>query len=82
MNCLDSFKYFITSSGAIDDDLIDSSIDKQEYTKDDFFMISFTGTEDFAGSGFTNLINSLLNKKTGNFVAGNNEEEGNLYLFE
>ena len=80
VNCLDSFKYFITSSGAIDDDLIDSSVDKQGYTKDDFFMMSFTGTEDFAGSSFTNLINSLLNKKTGNFVAGANENESNLYF--
>lgn len=80
VNCLDSFKYFITSSGAIDDDLIDSSVDNQGYTKDDFFMMSFTGTEDFAGSGFASLINSLLNKKSNNFVAGINEEEGNLYF--
>lgn len=80
VNCLDSFKYFITSSGAIDDDLIDSSISKQGYTKDDFFMMSFTGTEDFAGSGFTSLINSLLNKKSNNFVAGTKESEGNLYF--
>ena len=70
----------MTSSGAIDDDLIDSSVNKQGFTKDDFFIMSFTGTEDFAESGFTDFINSLLNKKTGNFVAGTHEENGNLYF--
>lgn len=80
VNNLDSFKYFITSSGAIDDELIDSSVKKQGYTKDDFFMVSFTGTEDFAGSGFTSLIDSLLNKTSNNFVSGTNENEGNLYF--
>lgn len=80
VNNLDSFKYFITSSGAIDDDLINTSVSKQGYTKNDFFMMSFTGTEDFAGSGFTNLINSLLNRKDSNFIEGTNESEGNLYF--
>ena len=80
VNNLDSFKYFITSSGAIDDDLINSSVTKQGYTKNDFFMMSFTGTEDFAESGFTNLINSLLNRKDSNFIEGTNEKEGNLYF--
>ncbi len=80
VNCLDSFQYFITSSGAIDDDLIDSSVSKQGYTKDDFFITAFTGTEDFAYSGFNDLINRLLNKESGNFVSGTNEENGNLYF--
>ena len=35
INNLDYFKYFITSSGAVDPDKIDSSIQKQGYTKDD-----------------------------------------------
>ena len=80
VNCLDSFKYFITSSGAIDDDLIDSSVSKQGYTKDDFFITSFTGTEDFAYYGFNDLINSLLDKESGNFISGTSEENGNLYF--
>lgn len=80
VNNLDSFRYFITSSGAIDDDIINSSITKQGYTKKDFFMMSFTGTEDFAGFGFTNLIKSLLNRKDSNFIERTNEKEGNLYF--
>ena len=67
INNLDYFKYFITSSGAIDPDTIDNSVQKQGYTKDDFFMMSFTGTEDFAGSGFTSLIDYLKNTDSGNF---------------
>ncbi len=80
VNNLDSFRYFITSSGAIDADIIDTSVAKQVYTKDDFFIVSFTGTEDFAESGFTNLIDNLINKKSNNFVSGTNENEGNLYF--
>ena len=80
VNNLDSFKYFITSSGAIDDDLIDESVQKQGYTPNDYFIMSFTGTEDFAGSGFTSLIESLLDKPSHNFVAGTNENNGNLYF--
>ena len=80
VNNLDSFKYFITSSGAIDSSLIDNSVQKQGYTSKDFFMMSFTGTEDFAGSGFTSLINDLLDKSSKNFIAGTNEQNGNLYF--
>lgn len=80
INNLDSFKYFITSSGAVDDRLIDSSVEKQGYTSKDFFMMSFTGTNDFAGSGFTSLINELLNKPSKNFIAGTNEQNGNIYF--
>ena len=71
INNLDSFKYFITSSGAVEPDLIDSSVQKQGYTKNDFFMMSFTGTEDFAGSGFTSLINYLKSTNSGNFDDNN-----------
>lgn len=71
INNLDYFKYFITSSGAVDPDKIDSSIQKQGYTKDDFFMMSFTGTEDFAGSGFQSLIGYLKNSSSKNFDDNN-----------
>lgn len=80
VNNLDSFKYFITASGAIDSNLIDNSVQKQGYTSKDFFMMSFTGTEDFAGSGFTSLIDDLLNKSSENFIAETNEQNGNLYF--
>ncbi len=80
VNNLDSFKYFITSSGAISSNIIDSSVQEQGYTSKDFVIMSFTGTNDFAGSGFTSLINELLNKPSNNFIAGTNEINGNLYF--
>lgn len=60
--------------------MIDTAVQKQGYTSNDFFMMSFTGTQDFAGSGFTILINELLEKSSGNFIAGTNEQNGNLYF--
>lgn len=80
MNNLDEFKYFITSSGAVSSSDIDNSVKRQGYTNKDFFMMSFTGTEDFAGDGFEGLINDLLNKPSNNFIAGTNENNGNLYF--
>ena len=44
--------------------MIDTAVQKQGYTPNDFFMMSFTGTKDFAGSGFTSLINELLEKSS------------------
>lgn len=60
--------------------MIDAAVQKQGYISNDFFMMSFTGTQDFAGSGFTSLINELLKKSSGNFIAGTNEQNGNLYF--
>ena len=80
VNCLDRFKYFITSSGSISRSTIDESVGKQGKTKNDFFMMSFTGSNDFARSEFTNLINNLLSSSSGNFVNGTNEKNGNLYF--
>ena len=80
VNCLDRFKYFITSSGSISRSTIDESVGKQGKTKNDFFMMSFTGSNDFARSEFTNLINNLLSSSSGNFVNGTNENNGNLYF--
>lgn len=54
--------------------MIDAAVQKQGYTSNDFFMMSFTGTQDFAGSGFTSLINELLKKSSGNFIAGTNSK--------
>lgn len=42
--------------------------------------MSFTGTNDFAASGFTSLIEELLNKSSNNFIAGADESNGNLYF--
>ena len=80
VNCLDRFKYFITSSGSISRTTIDESISKQGKTKNDFFIMSFTGTNDFASSEFTSLINKLLSSSSGNFINGTNENNGNLYF--
>ena len=60
--------------------MIDIAVQKQGYTSSDFFMMSFTGTQDFAGSGFTSLINELLEKSSCNFIAGTNEQNGNIYF--
>ena len=80
VNCLDRFKYFITSSGAISKETIDESVAKQGKTKNDFFIMSFTGSGDFARTEFTNLINNLLSSSSGNFINGTNENNGNLYF--
>ena len=80
VNCLDRFKYFITSSGSISKSTIDESVAKQGKTNKDFFIMSFTGSNDFAENEFTNLINDLISSSSRNFINGTNEINGNLYF--
>jgi len=82
LNCLDAFRYFMPSSGAIDStgNRLDQAVSESGYTWKDFFIFAATGTSDFACSQFTNQINGMLSQDTGNFIEADNEAEGNLAL--
>ena len=80
LNCLDAFRYFMPSSGAIDStgNRLDQAIAESGYTWKDFFIYAATGTSDFACSQFTNQIHGMLSQDSGNFKESDNETEGNL----
>lgn len=80
LNCLDAFRYFMPSSGAIDSsgNSLDRAVTESGYTWKDFFIFAATGTSDFACSQFTNQIDGMLGQKSGNFREADNEAEGNL----
>lgn len=80
LNCLDAFRYFMPSSGAIDPtgNRLDQAVAESGYTWKDFFIFAATGTSDFACSQFTNQMNGMLSQDSGNFKEADNEAQGNL----
>lgn len=80
VNCLDEFRYFMPSSGAIDStgNTLDRVVTESGYQWNDFFIFAATGTSDFASSQFTSQINGMLNQQSGNFREADNETDGNL----
>lgn len=80
LNCLDAFRYFMPSSGAVDStgNSLGQAVMESGYRWNDFFIYAATGTSDFACSQFTNQINGMLNQESGIFKEANNEMEGNL----
>ena len=80
INCLDEFRYFMPSSGAVDStgSVLDRAVTESGHRWDDFFIYAATGTADFAASQFTNQINGMLGQTSGNFREADNEAEGNL----
>lgn len=76
--CLDYFRYFFPSSGAITSsgDYMDNIVERSGYGKDDFFIWGMSGTNDFAYSGFTSQMNAMFNAKY--FSQANNEKDGNI----
>ena len=77
--CLDSFRYFMPMSGNMGDggwarDVVLAS----DWTEQDFFIWTATGTSDFAGSGFSSQINSMATRYSDVFHLANNEADGNL----
>ena len=73
-NCLDQFRYFIPSSGAMDyqGDDVDAAVTASGHAPEDFFIFACTGTEDFEYYNFTNQIEGMLSQPSGNFLEGGN----------
>ena len=77
--CLDSFRYFMPMSGNVGDggwarDVVLAS----DWTDQDFFIWTATGTADFAGSGFASQINGMITRYSDVFHLANNEADGNV----
>ena len=74
VNCLDQFRYFIPSSGAMDyqGDDVDAAVTASGHSPEDFFIFACTGTDDFEYRNFTNQIEGMLGMPSGNFVEGKN----------
>ena len=74
VNCLDQFRYFIPSSGAMDyqGDDVDAAVTASGHSPEDFFIFACTGTDDFEYRNFTNQIEGMLSQPSGNFVEGKN----------
>lgn len=77
--CLDYFRYFFPSSGAItsNQDDMDRIVKQSGYEKEDFFIWGISGTNDFAYSQFTSQMNAMF--EANYFIKANNEKEGNIY---
>lgn len=80
INCLDQFRYFMPMSGAMDyeGDNVDAAVTASGYSSEDFFIYAMTGTNDFECDHFTRQIEGMLSMPSGNFVASDNEANGNL----
>ncbi len=77
--CLDYFRYFMPMSGNMGDggwaaDVMRAS----DWTPNDFFIFTATGTEDFAGTSFAMQIESMAARYNDVFHLANNEKDGNL----
>lgn len=80
VNCLDEFRYFLPMSGAMDyeGDDVDAAVTASGHSPDDFFIYAVTGTEDFEHGHFTSQIEGMLSMPSGNFIASDREETGNI----
>ena len=77
--CLDSFRYFMPMSGNMGEGGWAAQVVRDsDWTDEDFFIWTATGTADFAGSGFTYQIESMSTRYNDVFHLANNEVEGNL----
>lgn len=76
--CLDYFRYFFPSSGAITSsgDYMDDIVENSGYSDDDFFIWGMSGTNDFAYSQFTAQMNAMFEAE--HFTRADSETEGNL----
>lgn len=77
--CLDYFRYFMPMSGNMGDGGWAAEIVRaSDWTANDFFIFTATGTEDFAGASFAAQIESMSMRYTDIFHLSNNEKDGNL----
>ena len=76
--CLDYFRYFFPSSGAItsDGEYMDNIVESSGYDDGDFFIWGMSGTNDFAYSQFTAQMNAMF--KAEHFTQAASEAEGNI----
>lgn len=76
--CLDYFRYFAPSSGSLTTDggYLDNIVKNSGYDWNDFFIITMTGTEDFAASAFEQQIENM--RYYDSFRYSDNEKDGNL----
>ena len=74
VNCLDQFRYFLPMSGAMDyqGDDVDAAVTVSGHAPEDFFIFAITGTDDFEYRNFTNQMEGMLSRESGNFVEGEN----------
>jgi len=77
--CLDYFRYFMPMSGNMGDGAwIDAVVRASEWTDEDFVIWTATGMEDFAASGFSYQIGSMVNEYSDTFHLADNEIDGNV----
>lgn len=77
--CLDYFRYFMPMSGNMGDGGWAAEVVRaSDWTPDDFFIFTATGTDDFAGTAFTMQIESMATQYSDVFRLANRETEGNL----
>lgn len=76
--CLDYFRYFAPSSGSLTTDggYMDDIVKNSGYDWSDFFLVTMTGTEDFAASAFEQQIENMQNYDS--FRYSDTEKDGNL----
>ena len=76
--CLNYFRYFFPSSGAITSsgDYMDNIVENSGYADNDFFIWGMSGTNDFAYSSFTAQMNAMFDAE--HFARADNEAEGNI----
>lgn len=82
--CLDSFRYFLPSSGSLTSggDYMASIVRDSRHDWDDFFIFAASGTDDFAYSSFKSQIEAMAAVEDSTFRIANSDAGGNLYYLE
>lgn len=82
--CLDYFRYFMPMSGSLttDGEYMADIIRNSGYDRDDFFIWTASGTDDFAYSAFKAQIEAMAAVADGTFRMADSEVEGNLSFRE
>ncbi len=77
--CLDYFRYFLPMSGSAGGSgkEMDEAVKRSGRPWNDFFIVTITGTADFAASAFERQVRSMQ-EYTDSFRYGDNEEDSNL----
>ena len=82
--CLDDFRYFMPMSGNLSDDgeFMADIVRRSSWNWNDFFIISSSGSGDFARNAFVSQIHHMAAVPDHTFRYTDNEQTGNLFYRE
>ncbi len=82
-SCLDCFRFFIPVSGNLGDgQMHEEAVKRSGYSKEDFFIFTVTGSEDFARDNLRKQIINMGNEYSDTFKIADTMDRGNIVYRE